>query len=556
MARIILFIAFFHLFLHASFDFNAKVLKEAEAFQPKITITDKSVDFHIGLGENIHIYKTDIKVTSGDKTLTLTLPKGLLDEGEEFYEQHVDFSVPREAFSASSFTLSFQGCSTGGICYPPQTITKTLPTTQTTTPTTQTTPATNREESIAQNIQTQSLWVTLGTFFAFGLLLALTPCIFPMIPILSSIIVGQKNITTKRAFLLSLVYVLAMALTYTIAGVFAGLFGSNLQALFQNPYIVSTFALIFVALAFSMFGYYELQIPASWQSKISKRSDKASSQGGIAGIAIMGFLSALIVGPCIAPPLAGALIYIGQTGDALIGGLALFSMSIGMGIPLLIIGTGAGKYMPKPGGWMSAVTKFFGIVMLGIAIWMLSKIIPAHIELLLWALLFIGSALYYGALESGHFLKRSISFIALLYGILLFVGAFLGASSLMNPLEPLKSVSHENKALRFERVATLNELQAKIKNNPRVFVDFSAQWCTSCKELEEKTFKDGALVAHLEQNYLLLQVDITQNSDEDKRILKHFNLFGPPALLIFENAQEKHRVIGFIKPQALLERLK
>lgn len=272
------------------------------------------------------------------------------------------------------------------------------------------------------------------TFFGFGLLLAFTPCVFPMIPILSSIIVGQgEDITTRRAFTLSLVYVLAMALTYTVAGVIAGLSGENLQAAFQNPWILGSFATVFVLLSLSMFGFYDLQIPASWQSKLSEISNK--QQGGtLTGVAIMGFLSALIVGPCVAAPLAGALIYIGQTGDPYLGGAALFALSMGMGAPLLAIGTGAGKVLPRAGDWMNAIKATFGVLLLAVAIWMLERIIPTAAAMLLWAALLIISAIYMGAMDrldvdaSGwQKLFKGTGVLLLAWGVILLIGVAAGA---------------------------------------------------------------------------------------------------------------------------------
>ena len=348
----------------------------------------------------------------------------------------------------------------------------------------------------------------------------------------------------------------------------AGLFGANIQAALQNPWVISLFTLLFVALALSMFGFYELQLPASWQGRLSRTSDEAGRRGGVAGVAIMGFLSALIVGPCVAPPLAGALIYIGQTGDALLGGAALFVMSLGMGLPLLLIGTGAGKFMPKPGGWMTTVSKVFGVVMLGIAIWMLSRIIPDAVAIGLWAVLFIVSAVYMGALESlgvergWNALFKGLGLVLFAYGIMLLFGAFTGAT---NPLDPLKVLKKQSNtlsvrpaSLSFERVTSLDELLKKIERskNP-VMVDFRADWCVSCKELEEITFSDPSVMAAL-KDYNLYQIDVTKNSPEERNIMKHFGIFGPPAILFFSNGEETRakRISGFKTPEEFLGILK
>lgn len=346
-----------------------------------------------------------------------------------------------------------------------------------------------------------------------------------MIPILSSIIVkagDDGKLTASRGFFLSLVYVLAMSAAYTIAGVLAGVFGANLQVALQNPYVLTVFAGIFVALAFSMFGYFKLELPQSLQNKINKTTDGKEKQG-VVGIAIMGFLSALIVGPCVAPPLAGgALVYIGQTGDAILGGMALFVMSLGMGAPLLLIGLGAGKYMPKPGGWMDSVSKIFGIVMLAVAVWMLDRVLNATIIMYLWALLLIGAALYLKVFE--HIISRLITTVIMIFGVILFVGAVSGATNPLDPLSKFTSnvagqVSNSAK-LQWQYVKTNEEIDAAVKaSNKPVMLDFYADWCVSCKELEGITFKDEAVLAKLNE-FTLIKADVTKNTDDDKAMQK------------------------------------
>jgi len=428
----------------------------------------------------------------------------------------------------------------------------------------------SKESSIADTLANSSFIMILVTFFGFGLLLSLTPCIFPMIPILSSIIVSQskEDMNAKKGFILSLVYVLSMSIAYTIAGVLAGLFGANIQVLLQNPWAIGLFAAIFVVLAFSMFGYYELQLPASLQSRINQTSDKAKGRGFVS-VAIMGFLSALIVGPCVAPPLAGALIYIGQTGNALLGGAALFIMSIGMGVPLFLVGIGAGKFMPKPGGWMQNVSKVFGVVMLGVAIYLLSRVIPDMLTMLLWAFLLIGSAVYLGALEP---FKEGISGIAkmskvlgvllLIYGIMLFVGAFLGSTNPLNPLEKLKSTSYarigQDIKNSFTVVKNQKELDSVINTSTKpIMVDFSAKWCASCKELEEKTFKNPKVVSLL-NNFTLVRVDVTDDTKEEKALMKRYGVFGPPVILFFDKNHKllnDKKLVGYINPNDFIKHL-
>lgn len=483
----------------------------------------------------------------------------------QVYKHDVSTSLPLAGLNGE-VSISWQGCAEAGVCYPPQKATLTLNNDGSSQKAADfdTAAAAELSESdrIASMLSGGNLWLTIAFFFGVGLLLAFTPCVFPMIPILSSIIVGQgQGITTRRAFTLSLVYVLAMALTYTAAGVLAGLFGANLQAAFQNPWILITFSAVFVALALSMFGFYELQLPASLQAKLADVSNK--QQGGtLTGVAIMGLLSALIVGPCVAPPLAGALIYIGQTGDALLGGAALFALSMGMGVPLLLVGTAAGKFMPRAGGWMDAVKAVFGVALLGVAIWMLSRILPDALTLVLWALLAIASAVYLGALDSAtsgfQRLWKALGVALLLWGAFLLVAVASGGNSALTPLKHLAGGGTGHAAQvsahpSFRQVSSLGELDSALKEASQqgkiVMLDFYADWCVSCKEMEQFTFADPTVASKLGQ-LMLLQADITANTPEHQALLKRFGLVGPPAILFFDaNGQEQRplRVVGFMK---------
>jgi thiol:disulfide interchange protein DsbD len=380
-----------------------------------------------------------------------------------------------------------------------------------------------------------------------------------MIPILSSIIVGQgPSVTSYRGFILSLIYVLAVSITYSMIGVIAGLFGENLQTLFQTPWIIISFVLIFILLSFSMFGFYELQLPATWQTRLALLSQR--QQGGtFVGVAIMGFLSALIVGPCVAAPLAGALIYIGQTGDAFLGGLALFFMSLGMGVPLLLIGISAGHWLPKAGVWMNQVKVVFGVLLLAVAIAMLERIISATLALSLWASLLLISAVYLGALEplnnnaSGwRKLFKGIGLILLVYGILLMIGAASGRGHLLQPLQWNQGTIDRSAAPSFKAIKGLEELQrelaiAKTQVKP-VMLDFYADWCISCGELERFTFTDPK-VQELLNRFILLRTDVTPNDQFDKALYQHFEVFAPPVLLFFSpqgEEQRSYRIVGFI----------
>lgn len=562
------------------------ILSEEEAFNVTATKSADVIAFQIELGEHIYLYadKLSLNITSPIKQSLysdINLPKG--EPYEEFIVLFDDttilvpISVIKKYVKEGKYTLelSYQGCakpSGGGICYPPLTyessyeLEASTPSVKKTTQNTQL----SEQDKIASDFKDSSVWAILITFFGFGVLLSLTPCIFPMIPILSSIIVSQgENMTTKKSFFLSIIYVLSMSLAYTIAGVLAGVFGSNLQVAFQNPWVISSFSLIFVVLSLSMFGFYNLQLPSFIQSTLTKKSD--SMQGhGVVGVAVMGFLSALIVGPCVAAPLAGALIYIGQSGDALLGGAALFMMSLGMGLPLILIGVSAGKFMPRPGVWMDNVKTVFGVVLLGVAIWMLSRIVPGVVTMILLATLLIASAIYMGALEQldkdstgWQKLLKSIAVIFLLYGATLFVGAMSGNT---NPLKPLENKIIQSsggvvasKDVNFQKIKTLEELKTAIKNAKKpVMVDFYADWCVNCIELEEFTFSDAKVQQRLSE-FLTIKIDVTKNSDEDKKILKYYNLIGPPALIFYNGSVDelKHlRIIGFKGAEAFLKHIK
>jgi thiol:disulfide interchange protein DsbD len=390
-----------------------------------------------------------------------------------------------------------------------------------------------------------------------GLGLSLTPCVFPMIPILSGIIAGQGHkVTRGRGFALSLAYVLGMAVTYAAAGVAAGLTGTLLSVALQSPWVLAAFALVFVILSFSMFGFYELQLPTSLQSKLSDEAGHLQGGRGL-GVFLMGALSALIVGPCVAAPLAGALLYIGQTGDAVFGGAALFVMALGMGVPLIIVGLSAGTLLPKTGPWMEAVKKSFGVLLLATAVWLVSPVIPAVVQMLLWAVLLIIPAIYLHALDplpphakGWNRFWKGVGIVMLLTGAALLIGALSGSRDPLQPLSGLRgqAVAAEVKKLPFEPVRTLAELDAKVKAAGQpVMLDFYADWCVSCKEMERFTFSDPAVQAKL-AGFKLLKADVTANSDDDKALLARFGLFGPPGILFFDAAGKEVKavkVVGF-----------
>ena len=565
------------------------LLPAEQAFQFFTEVKDaKTLHVNWVIAQGYYLYREKIKLelvnAQGIQLGTFTIPHGNPKQDEAFgtveiFHEALDFDVPLNRLGESAETIilkaGFQGCADRGVCYPPMTksVNLELPAGQLSRQaieTSVTPPELSEQDQIVQSLHHDSFGVVLLSFFGFGLLLAMTPCIFPMIPILSGIIVGHGNrITTARAFFLSFSYVVASAFTYTLFGVLAALFGGNLQTTFQQPWIIGLFSGVFVLLSLSMFGFYDLELPNSLKTKLHNSSVK-HQDGSLWGAAIMGALSSLIVGPCVAAPLAGALIFIGQSGNAFLGGSALFAMGMGMGVPLLLLGASAGKLLPKAGSWLYSTKAVFGVIMLGVAVWMLSRILPPSVPILLWAILLILPAIYLNALEplplnsSGWSkLWKGIGLMMLAYGLILLIGFSMGNE---NPLKPLKGIAgNKSQALEespvFEHVPNLASLEARIRqanqNHQVVMVDFYADWCISCKEMEAYTFTDPRVKKVL-STYKLLQLDVTKDSDEDKALLARFNLIGPPAILFFSGSEQEdaaHRVIGYQDAETFLKTL-
>jgi thioredoxin:protein disulfide reductase len=570
-------------FASAGFDSalkKQKFLSPDEAFQVTAVLKDDAIETKIIMADKIHVYENTLyyrTITPSQVELTVRKPKAHDFDGDMVYEKELIVSIPTKEIEAQvkgdyTLEIEFQGCSDAGICYQP--IKKTFnfkgAELGVFDKIKQLVKEGNASKIVDVLVNESSIFV-LFLFFIFGLLLSLTPCIFPMIPILSSIIVSQQSGDEKpsvaQAFFTSLIYVLAMALTYTIVGLVAGLLGADLQAAMQNPWVLTIFSGVFVALALSLFGYFEIGLPVSWQSKLSKASDNAQGKG-IMGTVIMGALSALIVGPCTAAPISGAVIFISHTGDALLGGAALFVMSMGMGMPLLLVGLGAGKFMPRPGGWMTRISQVFGVMMLALAIFMLSRILPAGVTMTLWALLFMGTAIYmdvFGHKEGEGTMKlfRVLAMTFLLYGASLFIGALSGSSSVLRPF--MKFTTATAVATTAAEVDSSSHLDYSIErlmkevkaSDQYVVVDFGKDSCTACTELEEITFPDPKVQEQL-KNFTFIKIDLTANSDDDKALLKKFELFGTPNIIFFDKANNylpEKSLTGFIPPEAFAKHL-
>jgi thiol:disulfide interchange protein DsbD len=572
------------------------LLEPEKAFRLSARAVDpETVEVRFDIARGYYMYRDKFAFAAEPADVKLgpaAFPKGEIKKDEFFgvmetYRKQVAVMLPVKT-DAEKFKLAVtsQGCADIGVCYPPQTQTVEVrlaalgaggasPSAPLATGAqfggreVRGAPGIVSDETRFQGaLESGNFLLMLAVFFGAGILLAFTPCVLPMIPILSGIIIGEGRANAKaHAFALSLTYVLGMALTYTVIGVLAALSGTLLSAALQNPWVLGAFAAVFVALAASMFGFYDLQLPAVFHSRVAAASQRLKG-GEIAGVALMGVLSAAIVSPCVAAPLAGALLYISQTRDVVLGGAALFSLALGMGVPLIAVGVTEGALLPKSGHWMKAVKKFFGFMLLGLAIWIVAPVIPLATYMLAWAALLIIGAMYLHALDplpegaSGYArFWKGVGVIALLAGAALVVGVLSGSRDVLQPLAGLRVVESSAapaEALRFERIGTVAELDARLKTvSQPVMLDFYADWCVSCKEMERFTFSDPKVRAALAQ-MVLLQVDVTKNTSEDQALLKRYRLFGPPGIIFFDGAGREIpglRVIGFQPADKFLQSL-
>ena len=570
---------------HAADEF----LPPEQAFRFSATQVDgQTVEVKFGIADGYYMYRERLAVAADPATVTfapLELPAGKIKHDENFnkevetYRHELVFHVKAQNASAP-FTLivTSQGCADQGLCYPPmKSRFHVEPASASAAPNAG---AVNGAEPssgdalgrIASTLGSGNLGAIAALFFGLGLLLTFTPCVLPMLPILSAIVVGE-HATRSRAAVVSVAYVLGTAIVYTLVGVAAGLAGQGLQAALQNAWVLGAFAMLMVVLSLSMFGLYELQLPASWHHRLTQVSNNQGS-GQIIGAAVMGALSALIVSPCVTPALAGALAYIAQTGNAAIGGMALFAMSIGMGVPLVLVGVGAGNLLPRAGHWLIVTKAIFGFILLAVALYIVQPVLPAWAVMAAWGALLIGAAVFLRTFDSLPDGAGNVQRLGKVVGVVL---ALAGAAQLMgvaaggrDPLQPLAGVlraspgtSAQTEAhdVTFKRVKSIAELDAEVRSasasGRAVMLDFYADWCVSCKEMERLTFTDARVRAAL-ANVVLLQADVTANNADDQALLKRFGLFGPPGTIFFDTQgrEVQARVVGFERADTFLASLR
>ena len=589
MKRIVLLLSFLLLAAPAAAQLKLggsadDLLEPEKAFRFAARALDgATVEVTFVIADGYYMYRERFKFAAeGNPQVKLgaaDLPPGQKHKDEFFgevqtYRKSVRILLPVGGEGRFDLKVTSQGCADVGVCYVPMESTATL---RVAAGMPGLSEAPRRVEAVptfsifASDVDIARLFegnllLVLGGFFVFGLLLTFTPCVLPMIPILSGIIAGEgRSLNRARALALSLSYVLGMAVAYAAAGIAAAFSGSLLAAALQNAWVLGAFALVFVVLALSMFGFYELRLPGFLHDRL--HSVHRSLPGGrIASVAGMGVLSAVIVSPCVAAPLAGALLYISQTRDVALGGAALFAMALGMGVPLIAVGVSEGALLPRAGAWMESVRKFFGVLLLAVAIWVVSPVLPAVAVMLAWAALLIGAAMFLRAIDplppaaSGWWrLWKGAGIIALVAGVALLVGALSGSRDPLRPLAGLtQGGARVDSKLPWTRVASLAELQEKLGAPGKpVMLDFYADWCVSCKEMEAFTFSDPKVRAQLE-GMLLLQADVTDNNEEHRALLKRFSLFGPPGIIFFD-AQGREirglRVVGYQNAERFLKTL-
>jgi len=557
-------------------------LPPEKAFRLTATASgDDRVQLDWIIAPGYYLYRDRIKIADDSNRIgTPVFPEGQTKQDEYFgkqvvYHQEliatVPLAKPADGGAPLALRVTYQGCAEAGLCYPP--VTQALTVAFAAAPGGSGTVGprgpgagasgtgaaaassagapqgyVSEQDRLAALLRSGSLATVLLEFFVGGLLLAFTPCVLPMVPILSGLIVGHGgHVRSSRALLLSLTYVLGMSLTYTITGVAFAAAGKQVQAVFQQPWIIALFAALFVAMALSMFGLFTLQMPSFIQTRVASLSNRQRA-GHFGSVAVMGALSALIVTTCVGPVLVAALIVIGQTGDMFRGGAALFAMSLGMGAPLIVVGSSAGRWLPRAGVWMDGIKQLFGALMLAMAAWMLARIVPDRMALALWAVPTLAAAVVLWNFRARLWLPKGIAVLAALYGAALLFGAARGAD---DPLHPL-SQAVQAEALPFHAIANVadlrREVQAAAAAHQAVMLDIDADWCTSCKEMQRYTFSDPE-VQHALQPVRLLRANVTANSADDQALLHEFQIYGPPTIAFYDadgHEQQRYRVVGFM----------
>jgi thioredoxin:protein disulfide reductase len=585
---------------------DADPLPPEQAYRVEANLLDEqTIEVRFTIAPGYYLYRNKLAFALNPEKDGLDpakLPEGQNHEDKYFGKQQIyrdalRLTIPLKTPASGPLTLvvTHQGCADMGVCYPPSEVSlplvmanmshaatsaekakpawiasldKSAPSAAMDVPASPVTTGSAPlppppDDGLQQKLSHRNLFLMAASFFGLGLLLCFTPCTLPMVPILSSIIIGHGHkISHQRAAALSVAYVLGMALTYAVAGVAAGFAGQLLSSWLQNAWVLGGFALIFVALALSMFGVYDLQLPAHWQHRLSSSAHQHG--GSIPQLAIMGAMSALIVGPCITAPLAGALAYITRTHDALTGGLALFALGLGMGAPLILISVAARHLLPKPGPWMEGINRFFGMVLLGVALYIVSPVLPPILPMFGWAALLIFSGVFLRAFDSlpadahaSYRVFKAIGILLMLAGATILIGALAGSR---NPLQPLAGLHTEAPPATpvFARIHNNAELDAQIgASKLPVILDFYADWCVSCREMEDKTFTDSAVATRM-AGFTLLRADVTANTPDDRALLKRFGLYAPPGILFFAPGGQEidsQRVIGFMDAEPFHQHL-
>jgi len=540
-----------------------KFLQVDEAFQIASEQRGDQLLLTLHIADDYYLYRHSLRFKGNNLTFSEpTLPEGTEHEDDFFgktrvYYQQVSIAVPlKDVGDGATLRVRYQGC-TDGLCYPPtdkliDVAALVTATTASTADTAQSVAPVSQQDQLAAALGHQGFWLSIVAFFALGLGLAFTPCVFPMYPILTGIIAGAGHrLSTGRAFLLSMVYVQGMAVTYTLLGLVVASAGLKFQAALQHPYVLIGLSVMFVLLALSMFGLYTLQLPSSLQTRLSGLSNRQQG-GSVVGVAIMGMISGLVCSPCTTAPLSGALIYVAQSGDLWLGGAALYALSLGMGLPLLLLGTSGGKLLPKAGAWMDVIKQLFGFALLAVPILLLSRLWSDQVTTLAWlgwGLLLCGY-LYHHNQHQPHSVARSVRGFVLLLAM---ISAVVVGKDLLQPAPPAAITADTSQTVpQFIRIKTLDDLKVQLaaaRGKP-VLLDLYADWCVACKEFEHKTFSDPAVRERFGQ-MVLLQADVTANDDADIELLNGLNVLGLPTLIFFDREGKEltgQRVTGFMGP--------